>query len=1051
MSTHSNMMFTMEKLKKRIQMIEPLRYRDKIELSLFEVKEDLDKEIHPKLPESSIGFRQETTGYEWKGYDRYLWIKFNNIIIPEDFKTKQVLGFFDFGKHVGDGNNEGFESLAYINGEMIQAIDANHQELFFPKETYELSNTLLFRLWSGLTGGHGVKDVLHKVKTAFLCWLDPKIDDLYFTSHAIWETIETLNLHDQSHDSIHLLMTTLDEAILKIDWSLKDMDPSLFYESLHQASNYLRTELEYMEKHSNIQIHAVGHTHIDVAWLWRLKHTREKAIRSFSTVLELMKHYPEYKFMHTTAQVYEKIKTDDPNLYLKIKEAIKRGQWEAEGSMWVEADCNLTSGESLVRQILIGKKFFKDEFDVDTEVLWLPDVFGYSWALPQILKLSNIKTFMTTKISWNEYNHIPHDTFLWKGIDGSEVLTHFITTPWKYQPKENFYSGYNAILAPYTIHGAWRKYQDKDLNQDILISYGFGDGGGGVTRDMLEMRRRLDEIPGLPHIQTSTISRYFKKLHHTVNEKKSYLSKWDGELYFEYHRGTYTTQADVKKNNRKLEIKYRDAEIRSNVAYLESKDFIYPKQALLHGWKILLTNQFHDIIPGSSITEVYQDAKMDYLEADQIASSVLKETLEILLEKPEHYHVFNSSSHSRRDLILIPTSTNLDVYDGDQKLKSQMSQTGLLVYFDELKPLAYTNLLTKPSKLAHRSQVFEHHQDFLITPFFEVKFNAFGEIKSLVDRISKRMISTNEPLNQFQLFEDMPLTYDAWNLDIFYQQKMKKMEKLISSQVVETGELRHVIKQIYTYGKTTITQNIIFYAHTPRIDFDTHVSWHAKKHVLKVAFPVDIRSTKATYDIQFGNVERPTHWNTSWDLARFEVVGHQWADLSEGNYGVSLLNDSKYGYDIKENVLRLTLLRATEYPDPFADLGDHHFTYALYPHQGTWREAETHLEAWYLNNPMIASSNLLSVDKHSLFNLSDTHVWIDAIKHAEEGDDIILRVHEYKGFRKEVTISSDYQIKFYQEVNLLEHELSPCIYEDCIKFDLKPYEIKTFKVKLEKR
>ena len=352
-------------------------------------------------------------GDRWEGRDAYLWLR-KKIKVPDAWKGRRITGIFDFGK-TGAGNNSGFESMLYVDGEMYQAVDGNHQEVFFDQEFCGKELNLIFRLWSGLEGGGKPKVQEHRISYADLAWLDEKVDDLYYLSSMVWQTIQELKNTDPIQ---HDLRSALNRAFLCIDWSEPGSD--IFYESVHKADGLLNATIDGMDKKSAVTVFCVGHTHIDVAWLWRLKHTREKASRSFTTVLRLMEEYPEYVFLQTQPQLYEFMKEEFPSIYQKIKERVKEGRWEADGAMWVEADCNLTSGESLTRQILIGSRFFKEEFGKEPEYLWLPDVFGYSWALPQILKKSGIDTFMTTKISWNQYNRMPHDTFIWKGIDGSD-------------------------------------------------------------------------------------------------------------------------------------------------------------------------------------------------------------------------------------------------------------------------------------------------------------------------------------------------------------------------------------------------------------------------------------------------------------------------------------------------------------------------------------------------------------------------------------------------------------------------------------------------------
>lgn len=498
------MFLTDRKLERRIAELKEYRYRDIITLKEFAVQEDTQGVVNPILPAAYTGWDTLGVGDTWKGRDLFLWMH-KEILVPDAWKGKKIVGIFDFG-NTGAGNNAGFESMLYLNGEMYQGVDANHKEVFFDDIYCGSSMDVTFRLWSGLEGGGVPTPQEHRIARADLAWLDEEADDFYYLASMVWETIKELNEFDPVQ---HDLRKALDTACHCIDWAYPGS--AAFYESVHEADHLLNEAIDSMDKKSSVNIRCVGHTHIDVAWLWRLKHTREKCSRSFTTVLRLMEQYPEYIFLQTQPQLYEYMKEEFPDIYKKIKERVAQGRWEADGAMWVEADCNLTSGESLTRQILLGSKFIKDEFNKEVEYLWLPDVFGYSWALPQILKKAGIDTFMTTKISWNQYNRMPHDTFKWKGIDGSEVLTHFITTPEPWNEPGSWFYTYNGKLIPKTVKGTWDAYSEKQMNKELLIAYGFGDGGGGVSRDMLENRRRIDKIPGLPNLKTSTAAEYFRK------------------------------------------------------------------------------------------------------------------------------------------------------------------------------------------------------------------------------------------------------------------------------------------------------------------------------------------------------------------------------------------------------------------------------------------------------------------------------------------------------------------------------------------------------------
>ena len=533
------MFLTERKLDRRITEIREYSYREVTALEEFAAREDRQGVVNPEVPTEFEGWDTIHTGDRWSGRDRYLWLH-KEITIPESWKGKRAVGIFDFG-NTGAGNNSGFEAMCYINEKPYQGVDVNHKEVFFPEELYGKTFRLTFRLWSGLEGGGVPREQEHRINRADLAYLDEKVDDFYYMGMLVLDTVQ--NLSDTDPVKFEL-RNALDEACLLIDWAYPGSGE--FYESVHQADDLLNEKIDGMKKDSLVKVKCVGHTHIDMAWLWRLKHTHEKASRSFSTVLRMMEMFPEYIFLQTQPQLYEYIKEDFPEIYEEIKKRVKEGRWEVDGGMCVEADCNLTSGESLTRQILIGSKFIKDEFGKDVEYLWLPDVFGYSWALPQILKKSGIDMFMTTKISWNQYNRMPHDTFKWKGIDGSEVLTHFITTPEPWNEPGSWFYTYNGLLTAKTVKGVWDAYSEKEMNQELLIAYGYGDGGGGVNRDLLERRRRIDKIPGLPSLETSTAGEFFRDLKETVKNTDRYVHTWDGELYLEYHRGTYLSNVSTE-------------------------------------------------------------------------------------------------------------------------------------------------------------------------------------------------------------------------------------------------------------------------------------------------------------------------------------------------------------------------------------------------------------------------------------------------------------------------------------------------------------------------
>lgn len=1040
------MFLTDRKLEARLYELAGYRYRDIIPFESLLSKEDTSGITNPEVPTSFACWDLMAVGERWSGRDLYLWLH-KTISVPKEWEGKKVLGIFDFGE-TGAGSNSGFESLLYMDGKPYQGVDSNHKEAFLPEGVAGTDVDFTFRLWSGLEGGGTPRPQEHRINRADLAWLDEKVDDLFYMTRVILETLKELNEFDPM---IPHLRSALDRAYKLIDWSYPGSEE--FYASVHAADDLLNELIDGMDKNSLVKVKCIGHTHIDVAWLWRLKNTKEKCARSFSTVLRLMEQYPEYTFLQTQPQLYEYIKEDYPEMFEKIKAKVQEGKWEADGGMWVEADCNLTSGESLTRQILVGGKFFREELGQEIKYLWLPDVFGYSWALPQILKKSGIPMFMTTKISWNQYNRMPHDTFKWRGIDGSEVLTHFITAPEPWSEKGSWFYTYNGHLTPKIVKGVYDAYRNKELTDEMLISYGYGDGGGGVNRDMLELRRRIDKMPGLPTLETGKASDYFEGLQEKVANTDEYVHTWDGELYLEYHRGTYTSQAYNKKMNRFLENYYRKVEWLTVLEALEKGNIADAAQdTLTEGWKIILTHQFHDIIPGSSIREVYEDSHVNYEKAENIAKEVETKALNhIVAKEAKKWTIVNSTNWERSDEAFIAHEGEGHFVDAEGNvLKSQKTHNGSVVYVDKVPALGWKTITLVEKEAANANiEAFSFNDKCVETPFYTVVMNEAGHITSLVDKeVNREVLAAGARANVIQMFEDKPLAHEAWDVDIFYQEKMREVTDLTRMEVTEVGPLQMVIRLEWKYMNTTIKQDMIFYKEDKRIDFKTWVDFRERKQLMKVAFPVDIRATYATYDVQYGNVQRPTHWNTSWDWARFETVAHKWVDLSERNYGVSLMNDCKYGHDIKDNVIRLTLLKSATHPDTEQDQGEHEFTYSLLPHANSWVEADTEKRAYFLNNPLQVVEGTAKTDSYSFLNVDNNFIEVDAIKRSEDGKHLVVRAHEYTGGKQRATFTLGMPVKSWQESDLMERPEGELHTNEAITLEFGPYEVKTVLIEL---
>jgi alpha-mannosidase len=1031
------MFHTHQKLSARIGELSEHRFRDK--LPIESLKFQLDAQgANGARPPSGGEWTEFKAGETWKADDAYAWLT-ADVAVPQAWDRRKILGIFRFSRS-GGTFDQAFEALLYVNGVAYQGADHNHQEVVLPDGLAGTTVSLCFRLWSGITGRK------HELVRVELCRLDEETEDLYFTALVAVESAKAMN---EACPEKTLVLTAVDRAFRALDWSKPGS--TAFYDSVKKANAIMQSGLSAMGKNHGATLSCVGQTHIDIEWLWRLKHTREKAARSFSTTLRLMEQYPEFTFFQSQPALYAFLKSDYPEIYEQIRAGIEDGRWEADGAMWVEADGNLPSGESFVRQILLVTRFLREEFGVECTVLWLLDTFGYSWALPQILKKSGIQSFYTQKLAWNQYNKFPHDIFRWRGIDGSEVTSYVRT-----EPKLDDLNLYQKIT-PMLVQKSWEVFPDKELNQDVLFLYGHGDGGGGVNRDMLEMRRRLDKMPGMPNVRMERIDKYFERLSNRLAETDCYVPTWDGELYLEYHRGTYTSQAHIKRANRKMELLYREAEWLAVYACIVNDAWgRYPSEELTNGWKLLLLKQFHDVIPGTSIADVYADSRIDHATAEKIALSALQKAAESLASTQDDstVTVLNSAPWTRAGLLPLPADTASCAGWTDASgtpRDTQLRDNIRWVRVTDLPSMGLGELRRDPSATPGAPSSFKQLPLGLETPFYLLTWNESGQLTRLYDRQAGReVLAEGMVANELQVFEDKPIAWDAWDIDVFYQQKMRRITNLKSMTVTEMGPLFAVMHFEWVYQDSTISQSMILYAHSRRIDFETTVDWQERQMLLKVAFPVAIRANEATYDIQFGNVKRPTHWNTSWDYARFETVAHQWVDLSEHGYGVSLLNDCKYGHDVKDNVLRLSLLRSPNYPDNQADLGRHVFTYALLPHAGDWREAGTVREAWDLNNPITIIPGSPITPVRALFRLSVDNVMIDAVKKAEDHNLVIVRLHEFTGARGPVELTSDLPVEWWRECDLMERPIGEQVDQPSIRFHVKPYEIRTFWVKMGK-
>ena len=986
----------------------------------------------------------------WGYADCYAWMK-HSFTVPTRFAGRPV--YYQIlpqeGKKWAWGSPQ---ALLYANGEALQGFDSNHTRTRLLDcaqggEHYEM----LLNLYAG------GRDYEGKIGTRLrLLSVDDEVEKLYWHLRT---PLEVANLKEPDELArIHLLQT-LNEAVSLVSFHLPYGED--FLESVREATAYLEKEL-YGKREMEATVSAVGHTHIDVAWLWRLRQSRDKTSRSFATVLKLMEEYPDYRFMSSQAQLYEFIRQEHPAIFARIRESVRQGRWEPEGGMWVEADTNLSSGESLVRQFLVGKRFFRNAFGADCKILWLPDVFGYSAALPQIMKQCGINYFMTTKISWNEYDKLPYDTFLWRGIDGSEVLTHFISTMDTVKEEKDWITTYNGDLNPSQVIGCWQRYQQKDLNRDVLFAFGHGDGGGGPTHGMLERGRRMHMgIEGCPKVEFQFARDYFDRLQKDIAGRKR-LPRWVGELYFEHHRGTLTAQASAKRWNRRSEFLYHDLETLESLVNLDHLSS-YPSAALLEGWKVILLNQFHDILPGSSIREVYEDSQKQYEDLHRTGGRMLEKALQQASRRVglarDSLLLFNTLGFSRREVAEMqrPQHTGFLLRDPQSGavLPWQKTFDGKIIFTSpEVPAKGYCAISVEAGEQRQTTPLTATLRE-MHTPFFDLTFDEAMQIASLIDRRTGRSVAPQgEPLNRLIVYEDRPFEHRAWNVQAYYTEKSWVLSDVSHAEVLECGPVRAVVLVERKFLHSVIRQYITAYAELDRIDIRNEIDWDDSYLLLKADFPVDVNAVKATFDIQFGNIERVTHENTLWDFAQFESCAHKWADLSDNSFGLAVLNDCKYGYSAKDGHIALTLLRSANDPQPKQDCTHHTFTYSLYPHAGPAAISRVVQEGYSLNCPLYTMfSNAQKgawPERFSLACVDADNIILETVKRAEDSDALILRLYETWNRATDCSIRFGRLMEMAAQCDMMEeNEALLQVEGNRLRLHFRPFEIKTLKVRLE--
>lgn len=870
------------------------------------------------------------------------------------------------------------------------------------------------------------REPLYRFDTAELAVLVEDVWHLVLDIEVLEGLMHELDFHDPRR---HEILRSLEDALDALD--LHDVPGTAA-----AARAELAEALSRPAHTSAHRVSATGHAHIDSAWLWPLRETVRKASRTFANVTALARDYPELVFSCSQAQQYAWVKEHQPVVWQRIQQAVRAGNWAPVGSMWVESDANMPGGEALARQLVHGKRFFLDELGVETEEIWLPDSFGYTAAFPQLARLAGVRWFLTQKLSWNQSNKMPHHTFWWEGIDGTRVFTHF-------PPVDT----YNSQLDGRELAHAVRNFAEKGRATRSLVPFGWGDGGGGPTREMLERARRLRSLEGSPRVEIEKPAAFFAAAEAEYGDR---APVWSGEMYLELHRATYTTQAKTKQGNRRSEHLLREAELWCTAAALRDPEgYAYPYEDLDRLWKTVLLHQFHDILPGSSIAWVHREARDTYAELREELEWIIAGAVTALTgtcaEDDRAPGVLNASPYARREVVeltaealeaLPPGTVAQPLPDGGAAVAVEVPALG--------GAAAGASSLGEPVTAAHQDGLI-----VLDNGLLRVRVDGDGLLSSVRDLAADReVLAPGARGNLLQLHPDHPNKWDAWDIDRHYRRKVTDLTDAESVELVERGPLRAVVRVVRAFGASRITQELRLTAGSRRLEIVTDADWHESEKVLKAAFPLDVLADRSTAEIQFGHVHRPTHANTGWDAARFEICAHRWLHVGEPGYGIALLNDSTYGHDAgrsgTDTTVRLTLLRAPHSPDPETDQGTHRFTYALLPGAAV---GDAVAEGLALNLPLRPAAQAEPV-RPPLRVGGHPGITVESVKLADDrSGDVVVRLYESRGGRASGTLVPGFALAGARVTDLLERPAQDAPRDgDGVAVGLRPFQILTLRL-----
>jgi len=982
-----------------------------------------------EMPKNS--WKRANSGDKWGEEFGYAWVR-SNYIVPNEFKGKKLL----LKPNVGL-----VEGLLFINGKACGIFDVCPD---IPSDfrlhevqplTLDAKSGQTFEIAIECYAGHKVLGTRPYENGEVDKWSFYPAGFVHtFNSVDIVECDETvaefLNLHRtltqiidfyEENTAMHSAAVNAFCEIFKILPLLPCEFTSDFHPALKEANKVLKsvTDRKSTEGEETGYVGLIGHSHLDTAWLWPVRETLHKAARTFSNALRLMEIYPDYHFIQSSVVYIDWMKKYYPDIYESIKKRTAEGRWEPNGGAWVECDNNIPAGEYIIRQFLLGQRYTKENLGYMADCFWQPDTFGYSAAIPQILKGCGIKYFLTTKLSWNEANTFPHDSFIWKGIDGTEVLTHFNVTHLSPDVKDIKNNVLKSIKHP-------------EVSNMKLLSYGFGDGGGGPSYSMLESEKIVKDMAGMPKLESTTVSNFMHRLEKTAKN----LPVFSGELYLELHRGTLTQLHEIKQTNRLLEKAIHNFELLSVMTDSDNEEL--RKNSL----KTLLTNQFHDILPGTCIADAHDVAIYENKKAIEEVESGIKS---LFKGEESVKSICNTVSFERKDQIILKDTSFIP----DNCIIQEYTD----IYGDKCTAVsgmtlpAFSISTIKSGKAKSAECPFKVEGNLITTPFADIVMEK-GRFVSYKTKSGKEVVAdANIPLNALYFGEDIPCVWDNWDIDYDQSQKMKPVTEFVSSEVVAIGALQLRIRVKYKFGDSELSQDIVFYSDNPRIDFQSVVDWNSTHSLLKVGFMVNVLSGEARFETQFGNIKRPTHENYGTDKTQFEVCNHKWTDLSDTRFGVTILNDCKYGISVNGNDMQLTLHKGGSRPDPRGDKGVHRFTYSLLVHETGFSTEAVIKPAYELNYPALVHDGLTEcINCSSLLNVDADNIIIETVKPAEDGNGFIARIYETEGTYTICNLAFDSSIKALFETDMLEYNDKPIKTDNNnIALNFKPFEIKTLR------